>query len=288
MEAVGESGVLTERIVGVSMGSLVGGLYAVRPDIHHAQAATMRLLYSPIFSQKCDRLVGTASRVSRRGTTKPPENRDWMSEWFGRLERLVRTGHRLKNMMRGPAILTNEILQEAIDTLIPDIDIGETEIPMSIVAVDLRSGHKVVIERGSLRQAILASTAIPGLFEPVEWEGHLLCDVGVLDSLPLKIAKSYATDLTIGVDVGAANQRHEHFETAFEVMLRMEEIGERICRRNSSHCADVLIRPKLGQRQWYDFSAPEDVIKAGRSAARASLNIATVVSERDLRRLRQN
>ncbi|MCO8121135.1 patatin-like phospholipase family protein [Stieleria sp. TO1_6] len=273
MEAIGGSGVRTERIVGVSIGSLMGGLCAVDSDIMRVQAKAIGLLYSPVFSDKCRQLMGTASQVSSRRSANGQAARggEWFTQWYGRLEQIMRHGHRLSRMIRGPSILSNEILCEAIDCLIPDIDLQDTAIPLNVVAADLVSGHRVVLERGSLRTAILASAAIPGFFPPVPWGDMLLCDIGVLDAMPMSTASSYASDLTIGVDVGGTLQRTETFGTAFEVMMRMEEIGERLCRRHARKYADIFVRPDVGHRTWYDFTAPENLIAAGRQAGEQSI-----------------
>lgn len=273
MQAIGESGVQTERVVGISIGSLVGGLCAVDADIKRVQTATIELLHSPVFSKACSRLMGSASRVSKPSDAAISNVRsvDWLGQWYGRLMRIMQHGHRLTRLVRSPALLSNEILHEAIDTLIPDIDLQDTQIPLSVVAVDLKSGHRVVLERGSLRKAILASTAIPGFFPPVPWDDMLLSDIGVLDSIPLSIARAYGSDVTIGVDVGGSVDRMEHFGSAIDVVMRMEAIGERMCRRHSLRHADVVIHPAVDERPWYDFTEPQTLIDAGLRAGRAAV-----------------
>ena len=284
MEAIGESGVRTERIVGVSIGSLMGGLLAADPDIKRVQAKAIGLLHSPVFSKKCEQLMGKAERIAN-ATVDPSAKTnpfDWFAQWYDRAERIMRHGHRLAKIIRGPSILSSEILHEAIESVIPDIDLADTKTPLSIVAADLRSGHRVVLERGSLRKAILASTAIPGIFPPVPWDDFLLCDIGVLDAIPLSVARSYASDQTIGVDVGSSVQRMDHFETAIDVVMRMEEIGEKLCRRHSLRHADILIRPDVGRRHWYDFTAPEKLIESGLAAGRTALRRAGLRNNAEL------
>ncbi|TWT98465.1 patatin-like phospholipase family protein [Stieleria varia] len=274
LEAIGESGVLTERIVGVSIGGLMGGLYAVHQDIYRMQAAAMQLLDSPMFSASCNQLLGSASQVGSRGKGRvvaTPPSSVWYSDWYTRIVRLIRTGRHVGRLLSGPALMTSGILDEAIEQLIPDIDLQETAIPISIVAADLVSGHRIVLETGSLRKAILASTAIPGFFPPVAWGDAMLCDIGVLDSLPLTIAKSYPADLVIGVDVGSGLQRSGPCESAVEVMMRVEEIGEQLHRRHSLRHGDLIIRPDVGHRHWYDFRNPERLIEEGRRAGRRVL-----------------
>ena len=167
--------------------------------------------------------------------------------------------------------MSDNVLNEAIDYLLPDIDLADVPTRLSIVAVDLLSGHRVVLEKGSLRQAIRASTSIAGFFPPVEWDGMLLCDIGTINSIPVTVARSYASDLTIAVDVGQEHTSIKQCKTAFEVLMRMEDIGERLMRRHVSKDADVVIRPNVGELSWFDFDHPEKLIEAGRVAARQAL-----------------
>lgn len=270
MESIGESGVQTERIVGVSMGSLVGAMCAVNPDFQSVQAKAMELLYSPVFLKKCEIMTGSASRLSER-TDAAEDQINWYGNWYGRLKESFVNSRRLRRALTTPALMRDNVLREAVDYLIPDIDISETAIPLSIVTADLLSGHRVVLEKGPLREAVMASTAIPGFFPPVQWGDGLLCDIGVLDSLPVTVAKSYASDLVIGVDVGNSHSTITECGSALEVMMRMDEIGERLIRRHMIEMADVVIRPDVGNRVWFDFSNPDVLVEAGRKAGHRDL-----------------
>lgn len=285
MEAIGEAGVITERIVGVSMGSLIGGLCAAEKDIHRVQATAIELLSSPVFSEHCQGLVGMAKRVSQSERTHDTGTAQWLKRWYSRVEQVMKHGHHIGKILRGPSILSNSILREAIDTLLPDIDLSELAIPLSVVAVDLKSGQTVVLEQGSLRKAVLASTAIPGFFEPVPWGDMLLCDIGVLDSLPISIANSYRAAEVIAVDVSGSIKRAESFGNALEVMLRMEEIGERLCRRSREEFADIVIRPDVSEVPWYDFTKPAELILAGRIAGRNAMNASERLAARMAQRI---
>lgn len=274
MEAIGEAGVQTERIVGVSIGSLVGALYAAEQDIHAAKAKAIRLLSSPIFSKKCQQILGTSVTELGDETSARSNQYDagWFTRWYVRFERVLRNGHRLGKMIRGPAILENDLLIEVIERLLPDIQLEELAIPLSVVAVDLVSGRQVVLERGSLRKAVLASMSIPAFFPPVAWGEMALSDIGVLDSVPTMVARSYHSDWTIAVDVSGSMRPIKSFGSAFDVLMRMEEIGEKLCRDSSRMTTDLTIRPHVGERPWYDFSSPDELISAGLSEGRAALH----------------
>jgi NTE family protein len=191
--------------------------------------------------------------------------------WYNRIKKYLAAHRKLSRAVTSPSLMPETAFTEAIDYLLPDIDLKELSTPLSIVAVDLLSGHRIVLESGSLRTAVRASIAIPGFFPPVRWGDMLLCDIGVVDSLPTRVAKSYASDLTIGVDVGQEQTRISECNTALDAMTRMQDIGELLFRHHVIEDADLIIRPDVGNVAWFDFSEPERLIEAGRQAAHRTL-----------------
>jgi NTE family protein len=264
MRRIRESDLEVSRIVGVSMGAFVGAMCAVEGNIDELQQRSIALLRSPSFLAH-QKLLGCADRESR-GTEKTG-----MFSWYQRLTRYLAAHHRCNRAVMGRSILTNTLLREAIDSLVPDIQINETPTPLSIIAADLRTGKPIVLESGSLRTAVEASMAIPGIFQPVEHQGMLLCDIGTIHSLPIEFAKAYPHDLSIGVDVSQDLNVIADCSTALDVMIRMEEIGERMHRRASLHQADLIIRPHVHGIAWFDFHRVEALVDAGYQAANMAL-----------------
>lgn len=264
MQALGDAGVQTERIVGVSMGSLAGAMCAADSDIRHVQAKAIELLHSPVFQLKQEILFGAAP---------PNENESSGSlfSWYGRLRGYLKAHQRLTRAVTSASLISPTPLIDSIEYLIPDVCIEDLSTPLSIVALDLLSGQRVVLENGSLRKAVLASASIPGIFPPVEWGDMLLADIGVIESMPTQIAKSYASDLTIGVDVAQDRCRIESSRTALETMMRVDDICEMMMRRYLFAAADLIIRPDVGNVAWFDFSEPERLINEGRNAARLAI-----------------
>lgn len=264
LQAIQEGGFCVRRIVGTSIGSLVGGIYAAQPNLAASMAQVINYVTSPEFNEKQDSLCGASPRADMAATSG-------MLAWYDRIKSYLWARSLLSRVFRRRSLLSGKVIEEVIEQLVPDIDIKDTQIPLSVVAVDLKSGHQVVLEQGSLRRAILASTAIPGIFPPVEWDDMLLCDFGVLDSLPTLVASGFGNELVIGVDVGPSIQRVEECESALHILLRMDEIGERLYRRRSQEIADILIQPEVGRFQWFDFSQPEQLIQTGRETGRAEI-----------------
>lgn len=265
MQAIGEAGVQTERIVGVSMGSLVGGMCAVEPDIHKVQAKAIELLHSSIFQRKQELLFGDAP-------SRAAEEDVGMFAWYNRMKQYVSAHRRFNRAVTGPSLMSKAVMWEAVEYLLPDVQLQDLPTPLSVVCADLLSGHRIVLETGSLRDAVHASTAIPGFFPPVRWGEMLLCDIGVFDSLPNTIARSYASDLTIGVDVGQERTAITECKSALDVMMRMQDIGEQMLRRHVKYTADIVIRPDVGHVPWFDFRHPERLIEEGRRAAHQQLS----------------
>jgi NTE family protein len=265
MRRIRETDLEVSRIVGVSMGAFVGAMCAVEGDIDSIQKRSIELIRSPSFLSK-QKLLGCTDRDSRG------QEKTGIFSWYQRLSRYLAAHHRCNRAVMGRSILTNAFLREAIDSLVPDIKIDEAETPLSIIAADLRTGKPIVLESGSLRTAVEASMAIPGIFQPVEHQGMLLCDIGTIHSLPIEFAKAYSHDLSIGVDVSQNLNVIADCSTALDVMIRMEEIGERMHRRASLHEADLIIRPHVHGIAWFDFHRVEALVDAGYQAANMALS----------------
>ena len=264
MQRLSEDRLDVQRIVGVSMGAMVGAMCAVDSDVRAVQRRAIQMLRSPAFIAK-QQTLGAAAH-------KPGQHTDvGLFSWYEKIKRYVAVHRKYSRVVNGSALLDSDLLRQAINALVPDIDISQTQVPLSIVAVDLYSGMKVVLENGSLRTAVEASMAIPGIFPPVPYCGMLLCDVGAIDSLPIDVARSYRHDLSIAVDVSQAPTAIDHCHNALDVMVRMEEIGERLMRRKVLPEADVVIRPELHRIAWFDFHRVESLIDAGYRAADEAL-----------------
>ncbi|MFN3192617.1 MAG: patatin-like phospholipase family protein [Aureliella sp.] len=263
-QAVFESGYRIHRIVGTSIGSLVGAMLATNQNTFEPLQRVIGYVESEDFKSKQDMLCGAHPKqtVTHHG----------LLGWYDQIRSFLWARQMLTRVFRRRSFLSGQVIEDVIADLVPDIDISDCITPLSIVAVDLKTGHQVVLEKGSLRRAVLASTAIPGIFPPVLWEDMLLADFGVLDSLPTQIARSYAPNASvIGVDIGPRLDTVDDCESALHVLLRMDEISERLYRRHSYAHADFLIQPEVGEFEWFDFSEPRRLIRAGLEAGRAAL-----------------
>lgn len=161
-------------------------------------------------------------------------------------------------------------LEKMLDRLIANKTFEDLEIPLRVVAVDLLSGELYIFEEGSVARAVRASSSIPGIFSPLEWEGRLLVDGGVKNNVPADVVKDMGADIVIAVDVNANALKPEGPENVFDVMMYSMRImlddEERIAQN-----ADFLIRPDLEGFSYYNLKNAEKLIDRGEAAAREQI-----------------
>jgi NTE family protein len=158
-------------------------------------------------------------------------------------------------------------LLRVIDKYIGAECFDELKIPLVVVASDLNSGELVPMGTGRVENAVVASCSIPFMFVPCEHMGRILVDGGVVNPVPVKLAKDLGADIVIAVDLCELLTRT--FPTnLFEVAERSAEIAFMWQNESCSHCADVIIRPKTCDVGTFADDKKELLYQAGRKAAR--------------------
>lgn len=144
---------------------------------------------------------------------KLSEFREWMKTIDKkRMLELIDFSLSINHLVKGDRII------EAIMEFVPDVAIEDLPIPYCAVATDLASGREVVFSKGSLFEAIRASISLPTFYKPVERDGMVLIDGGVLNPIPLNRVKRQKGDILVGVDVNG----HD-YKSQWEEMHRLTE-----------------------------------------------------------------
>jgi NTE family protein len=229
-----------DYIAGTSMGGVVGGLYAAG-----LSPATMRKL---VVMLDWDRILSGPPSYDELSFRRKEDRRVYPTPlefgWRGglRLPRAVNPGHYLGLLL--------DRLTLAYST-IPSFD--ELPIPFRCVATDMIAAEPVVLEGGSLAQALRATMAIPGIFTPVEIGGRILADGGLLDNLPSDVARSMGADLIIAVNVGTPLGTREALETLPGVLGQVIGVTTIGSERLGLQLADTVIMPDLTGYSSFDF-----------------------------------
>ncbi|MBE3562119.1 MAG: patatin-like phospholipase family protein [Hydrogenibacillus schlegelii] len=168
-------------------------------------------------------------------------------------------------------LLKGERVRELVALLTKNRRLEELPIPTAVVATDLMTGEAVVLREGPIADAVRASVAIPGIFEPVEWQGRLLVDGGVVDRVPMAALRAMGADVVIGVDVSRKPAPPERIRSIYEVILQTIDIMESQIFQGRIHPDDILITPAVGQHSPLNFQNVSAIIAEGERAARAAI-----------------
>jgi NTE family protein len=151
-------------------------------------------------------------------------------------------------------------------------DFNKLPIPFRAMATDIETGESVVLDRGSLAQAMRASMSVPGAIAPVEIDGRLLVDGGIANNLPIDEARRLCGDVIIAVNISTPPLKREELTSALSVTAQLinflgkQTVDEQI---RSLSAKDVLISPELGDISAGSFKRAQDAITIGEKATRA-------------------
>ena len=248
-------------VTGTSMGAVVGGTFAagVSPEAMEKKVATT--VWDEVFTDRPPRAeISTRRKIDDYKTLFAPE--------FG-----VKDGNLAlpKGLLAGLSIET--YFRELTAPAGTAADFASLPVPFRAVAADIVTGDAVVIQRGSLSQAMRASMSIPGAIAPVEIDGRLLVDGGIANNLPINEARKLCGDVIIAVNISTPPLKREELTSAMSVSLQLinllgkQTVEEQI---KSLGERDVLITPELGNISAGSFDRAADAIRIGEEAARAA------------------
>ncbi|MBA4375584.1 MAG: patatin [Anaerolinea sp.] len=169
------------------------------------------------------------------------------------------------------SLFDTQPMEEFIKKKIGDCVFEDLNIPFAAIACNIVTGERVVLDHGPLAPAIRASAAIPGLFSPVEIEGRLLVDGGIVDNLPVEQARAMGAKFIIASDVSKRGKLTKRPENPFEIVLSMIYIMQEHGALVNSDTCDCYIRPEVSQYSSWGFGDSAKVLEAGKTAAEEAL-----------------
>jgi NTE family protein len=145
------------------------------------------------------------------------------------------------------------------------------KIPLAVVATDLASGDPVVFRQGPLVEAIRASCAFPGLFEPIQIGTRCLADGALVAPVPTQAARQLGGTIVVGVSVGVHDGQRETPKNIFQVVARAVSAAQKHQLDTWERHADLVIRPDVNSLAWDDFAKANEAIEAGAAATKQAL-----------------
>jgi NTE family protein len=260
LKVMEELHVPVDFIVGTSMGSIVGGLYAsgVAPEAMERQF--VEIDWEDAFDDEPPRKYISFRRKEDGRLSLFKFEMGWGKDGFASPSGLV-AGQKLNFLLRSMLIHASE--PGSFDDL---------PIPYRAIAADLVSGDMVVLDSGDLARAIRASMAYPVVFTPVEIDDRILVDGGVVRNVPVDVAIEMGADRIIAIDVSTPLREIEKSGSALKVVQRtMSLMGKQNVReqRERVRAQDLLLTPELEGIGFLDFDKTTEAVARGERIARA-------------------
>ena len=169
-----------------------------------------------------------------------------------------------RGMLRGTA------LAKYVNSQVQGRTIERMPMPLGIVATDLANGEGVLFQRGDTGTAVRASSAVPGVFQPVEITGREYVDGGLVAPVPVRYAQQMGAELVVAVDISSAPDGNAATDS-FKVLLQTFAIMGQTINRHELASAQVVVRPPLKGVGSAAFNERQRSIAAGREAMLAAL-----------------
>ncbi|EGR1168067.1 TPA: patatin-like phospholipase family protein [Vibrio parahaemolyticus] len=244
LKALEEMHIPVDIITGTSMGAYVGGLYATGMSADEIENFIYSVDWNSGYRDRVD-------RSQRRVRDKEYEDRYQITTDLGLRFGEVRAP---TGVVQGQNML--RVLRETTGNLGRFDSFDELAIPYRSVATDILELDEVVIGNGYLVDAMMASMSVPGALPPYKLNGHMLVDGGVVNNMPVDVARAMGADVVIAVDISTDYKTEDDFTGLFTVA---DQLSNYLVRRSTQQQVetlqehDVYIRPNVGQMETVEF-----------------------------------
>lgn len=168
-------------------------------------------------------------------------------------------------------LASNERLGALVHRYFNSAQFEDLKIPVGIVATDLGTGDPVIFKEGSIADAVRASCAFPGLFEPINIGTRVLADGGLAAPVPTRAARALGAELVVGVSVGMHDGYPGPPKNVFQVVSRAVSAAQKHQTEGWERHADLVLWPDVRALAWDDFHRINEAIEAGAAAALSAL-----------------
>lgn len=252
LESIESRGLPVRKIAGTSMGAVVAAMYASL-----GSASAVRQRWEEALQE------GLIPEIKSPNKARNDEE--------GSRHPLLQRARKLKDTLivafaiYRESVIDDDQLVRALDFLLPECNLEDLPITLSFSATDLDSGEEVELSRGPLRATVKASSSVPGVAPPVQFDGCRLVDGGVIAEVPVQLARRIGRPV-IAVDVSMDLPGRGEDDNALDTMLRTQLMTARLLRQYQLRDARWVIRPPVGDLLWSEWKKFDEMIDAGRRA----------------------
>jgi NTE family protein len=253
LKVLEEAGIKIDYIGGTSMGSIIGGLYASGYNAAQIDSIFKKTNFDELindyiprssknfYGKKNDELYAIVLPFSNFKVGIPEALSKGMYN-YNLLSSLTRNVRHVRDFNKLPT-------------------------PFLCIGTNIETGEEVLLNKGNLVQAMMASAAFPSLFTPVEIDGNLLVDGGVVNNYPLNEVRKLGADIIIGVDVQDDLLNRKNLKNATKILVQITNLQSIEKMKNKIKDTDIYIKPDIRDYGVISFDKGEEIIRKGEEAA---------------------
>ncbi|MEN2486740.1 patatin-like phospholipase family protein [Flavobacterium sp. B11] len=253
LKVLEEAGIKIDYIGGTSMGSVIGGLYASGYNASQIDSIFKQTNFDELindyiprssknfYGKKNDELYAVVLPFSNFRVGIPEALSKGMYN-YNLLSSLTRNVRHVR-------------------------DFNQLPTPFLCIGTNIETGEEVLLNKGNLVQAMMASSAFPSLFTPVEIDGNLLVDGGVVNNYPIQEVRKLGADIIIGVDVQDDLLKRKNLKNATRILVQITNLQSIDKMKSKIKDTDIYIRPDIRDFGVISFDRGEEIIRKGEEAA---------------------
>lgn len=249
LKAIDSAGLKVDYITGTSMGSIIGGLYAIGYSADSIEKIARSIDWDLLLSNQSSMRSMIMDEKDEYG--KYIIELPWVNHWF-RLSTGVIEGEELW-------LKFSELFRPVYNIK----DFSKFSIPFRCLATDISTGEAVVLDSGDIVSAVRASMAIPSVFTAVQFEGHKLVDGGVVRNFPVSDVRKMGADIVIGDNVEGPLRSPEQVTNALQVLLQVAFFREAADTRKQIPLCTIYVNQPLEKYNMGNFGEASAIIEAG-------------------------
>lgn len=253
LKVIDSMGIKIDYIGGTSMGAIIGGLYA-----------------SGYSAKELDSIFTTLDVDALLQDFTPRDSKSFYEKRNDEMYALTLPFDKFKvglpsGLSKG---LYNFNLLSRLTMSVNNIhDFNDLPIPFFCIATNIENGKEVVLDKGILPQAMIASGAIPTLYNPIEINGKVLVDGGVVNNYPVELVRKMGADIIIGVDVQDGLKNREQLQEATDLLVQVSNFSMIEKMEAKRKVTDIYIKPDIRGYNVVSFEKGKEIIPKGVSAA---------------------
>ncbi|WP_157207655.1 patatin-like phospholipase family protein [Mariniflexile maritimum] len=252
LKVIDSLGIKIDYVAGTSMGAIIGALYASGYTGNQLDSIFREVDFNRLINDdlpRASKAFYERTNSEKYAVTLPFEN------FKINLPSALSRGQNTYGLLSRLTLHVNGIT-----------DFDKLPIPFFCIATNIETGKAVVLDKGNLAQAVMASGALPSLFQPVLINGEVLVDGGVVNNYPIDELREKGMDVIIGVDVQDGLAKREELASALDVLAQINNFRTINDMKLKVKKTDIYIKPDIKEYSVVSFSEGSKIIENGKQA----------------------